>query len=145
MTSRDVKLWFITCGYIGYLPYAPGTYASILACLLLYFFPLFGNPITIAVFTAAGIFCITASRTEEKDPGYVVIDELIGMFIAVAGHVPTPLNLIKGFILFRTFDILKPYPIRRIERLPGAYGIIMDDVFAGALANVVLVIWAKVV
>ncbi len=145
MTSRRVFLAFVTCAGIGRLPFAPGTYASLLGCLLLYFFHPFSNPAVIAAFAVAAVYSISRLRPEQKDPGYIVIDELLGIFITMTWHEAGIVNLIKGFILFRTFDILKPYPIRKFEQLPGAYGIIADDIVAGIFANIVLVIWGKVV
>jgi phosphatidylglycerophosphatase A len=80
-------------------------------------------------------------KYDGKDPSYIVIDELAGMFVAMAGHKPTALNIISGFILFRIFDIIKPYPIRRVERLKGGYGVVADDVLAGIFAN--CLIWLE--
>jgi len=80
------------------------------------------------------------ARGDQADPGFVVIDEFAGMLVAMAGHAVTFRNLFIGFILFRAFDILKPYPVRKLERLPGAYGIIADDVLAGILASAALFI-----
>lgn len=71
------------------------------------------------------------------------MDEMLGMLIALGGHVLTVQTIIEAFILFRVFDILKPYPVRNLERLPGAYGIIADDILAGAYANVALLILEK--
>jgi phosphatidylglycerophosphatase A len=135
--------WFVTCCYTGYLPWAPGTWASALTCAVLYFTPAFNHPAVIALLTLLAIFSIERVRGEETDPGYIVIDELIGMLVATAGHYPTPWNIIKAFILFRAFDILKPYPIKKVERLAGAYGIIADDVLAGVFASCVLFIWGR--
>ena len=72
-----------------------------------------------------------------------MIDELIGMLVATLGHSPSAWNIVKAFILFRAFDILKPYPIRKVERLPGAYGIIADDVLAGIFASLTLFLWER--
>jgi phosphatidylglycerophosphatase A len=133
--------WFATCSYVGYLPLAPGTWGSLLACLIVYVFPQSASPIIIAVLTAAAIVTAERARGTETDPGRVVIDEYVGMLIAIVGHDITIWNLTKGFILFRAFDILKPYPIRKLERLPGGYGIIADDVCAGVFANAALFLW----
>lgn len=75
-----------------------------------------------------------------EDPGYIVVDELAGMFITMAGHRLSIINLIAGFLLFRIFDIIKPYPAYDIQRLRKGYGIMADDVIAGIYANIVL--WA---
>ena len=75
---------------------------------------------------------------EKKDPGEVVIDEIVGYLITM-GLIP--FNLIKaivGFFLFRVFDILKPFPIKRIEQIGGGWGIMLDDVIAGLYAALIL-------
>jgi len=145
MVIRDrICEWFATCCYVGYLPAAPGTWGSLLAAVLLYFFPFFHSPIVILCLLAAGLATAERARGSEADPGYVVIDEFAGVLVALAGHAVTFRNLLIGFILFRAFDILKPYPVRELERLPGAYGIIADDVLAGILASAALFVIGRI-
>ena len=143
MIKDRVCEWFATCCYTGYLPLAPGTWASVLTCIILYFIPSFNHPAVIILLTVFAVFAIEPVRGKEADPGYIVIDELIGMLVATVGHDLTTWNLVKTFILFRAFDILKPYPIKKVERLAGAYGIIADDVLAGIYASGVLFIWGR--
>ncbi|MGH9931801.1 MAG: phosphatidylglycerophosphatase A family protein [Pyrinomonadaceae bacterium] len=94
-----------------------------------------------------------ASRTEKlsrrKDPGIVVIDEVVGQLVTFiflpsffmgGHHVQIPFVLVEGFVLFRFFDIVKPYPARRLEGLPGGLGIMADDVVAGVYAAVALTV-----
>jgi phosphatidylglycerophosphatase A len=84
---------------------------------------------------------VVARESGIKDPGFVVIDEVAGQMIALIG---VPLHwkyLLAGFILFRSFDIVKPFPLRRLERLPGGTGIMLDDVGAGLYALVLLQVW----
>jgi phosphatidylglycerophosphatase A len=84
---------------------------------------------------------VVARESGRKDPGFVVIDEVAGQMIAMIG---LPLNwkyLLASFILFRSFDIVKPFPLRRLERLPAGTGIMMDDVGAGLYALVLLQAW----
>jgi phosphatidylglycerophosphatase A len=135
--------WFVTCCYTGYLPLAPGTWASVLTCIILYFVPPFNHPAVIMLLVVLAVFAIERIRGEEADPGYIVIDEMIGLLVATVGHNLTTGNIVKAFILFRAFDILKPYPIRKVERLAGAYGIIADDVLAGVAASGALFIWGR--
>lgn len=140
-TLQNILKFIVTCGYIGYLPVAPGTYASILGCLIIYFSPFSSTPynlLFLCVFAACSIICINLLKYDGEDPSYIVIDELAGMFITMAGHELTILNIFTGFIFFRLFDIIKPYPIRRIERLKGGYGVVADDVLAGIFANLML-------
>jgi phosphatidylglycerophosphatase A len=153
-----------TCG-VGYLPLAPGTWGSLLAVgfyLLLrtsfswrvgvnqgLYSPTFlvAQILIIAVVTALGVWA--ASRTERvlqiKDPGKVVVDELAGQLIALVA-VPLAvesrpsLMVITAFLLFRFFDIVKPYPARRLESLHGGLGIMSDDLVAGFYAALIVVI-----
>ncbi len=74
----------------------------------------------------------------------MVIDEMAGILVTMVGHAATPANLLIGFILFRAFDILKPYPIKKIERLPGAWGIVADDVAAALLSNIILTLLGRI-
>jgi len=84
---------------------------------------------------------VVAHESGIKDPGFVVIDEVAGQMIAL---IAVPVNwkyMLAGFILFRSFDIVKPFPLRRLEALPGGTGIMMDDVGAGLYALALLHIW----
>ena len=131
----------ITCCYLGYVPGAPGTYASALGCVLIYSFPsIFSNIFFCAGLVLFSILCVNFFRYDGEDPGYIVIDELAGICVTMAGHSIMILNTIIGFVLFRIFDIVKPFPIKQAEHLRGAYGIVADDVIAGIFANVILII-----
>lgn len=81
---------------------------------------------------------VTSKILHVKDPSLVVIDEIAGMFITLVGHEPSIIHLLSGFMLFRILDILKPFPIRQLERLKGGLGIMADDIMAGILANICL-------
>ncbi|MCX5804769.1 MAG: phosphatidylglycerophosphatase A [Proteobacteria bacterium] len=139
--ANNFLLFIVTCGFIGYLPGAPGTYASILGCFILYFFTfssVFGNIIFVCCLTVCSIVCINLLKYDDDDPSYISIDELVGMFVTMAGHKINLLNIISGFILFRFFDIIKPFPIRHVERFKKGYGIVADDVLAGIFANLLM-------
>ena len=75
---------------------------------------------------------------DKKDPSQVVIDEVAGQWVALAGLPLEPVTLIAGFALFRLFDIVKPWPVGRLERFPGASGIMLDDLAAGLIAHLIL-------
>jgi phosphatidylglycerophosphatase A len=140
-TTNSVFHLFVTLGPIGYLPYAPGTYGSVLACILLYFFSsVFTHPIFVLIFIVVSLIVLNSLTLEVNDPGYIIIDEVVGMFIAMTGQGITFLSLLAGFVLFRFFDIVKPYPIRRVEALPKGYGILADDIVAGVFANLLLIL-----
>lgn len=144
-TTNNVLLFFVTLGPIGYLPFAPGTYGSVFACILLYFSPsVFAHPLFIIVLIVAALIVLNGLTLESNDPGYVVIDEVVGMFVAMAGHSITLLSLMAGFGLFRFFDIVKPYPIRRVEAFRKGYGILADDVVAGIFANLLLILGRRI-
>jgi len=134
-------LWYASLCGVGFLPRAPGTFASAVTCIALYFVPPLDNPIVPVLAIILGLVALGRVEGVESDAGHIVIDEFIGMLVACLGRSPSAGNLIKAFILFRAFDILKPYPIRKVERLPGAYGIIADDVLAGVFANLALILW----
>jgi phosphatidylglycerophosphatase A len=100
-------------------------------------------PVAVAVAIAVTLFgiapsTVVARESGSKDPGFVVIDEVAGQMIALIGVPPHWKYLLASLILFRVFDIVKPFPLRRLEKLPGGTGIMMDDVGAGLYALVLL-------
>jgi phosphatidylglycerophosphatase A len=124
------------------MPFAPGTFGTLCALLLVALLDL-SAPTYLAV-TVIFVLVGTAAAGEaeraigRKDPECVVVDEVAGFFFAAAFLPQTPAYLFSAFILFRFFDILKPTPIKRLQGLKGGLGIMADDVAAGVLANVVL-------
>lgn len=128
--------------YIGYLPVTPGTLGSLAALILYYFINhnFIVNGIVILIIIILGF--LTAGRVEkifgEKDPGEIVIDEFAGMLISLYRLPPTMGYVVTGFLLFRFFDIVKPRPIRNIEKLKGSLGIMSDDIIAGVYTNMIL-------
>ena len=127
----------------GYSPIAPGTAGSIVGLLL--FLPLAGLawPVQLAataVLTLVGVFAAgrVARVVERKDPGLVVVDEVAGQWITFLALPVTPVTALAGFLLFRVMDIVKPWPARDLERLPGGLGIMADDVAAGIYAQLLL-------
>jgi phosphatidylglycerophosphatase A len=129
----------------GLSPVAPGTVGS-LAALALYL-PAFwagrfwgvlvGGEIALALLVSAFVVPPVLCAATKKDPSFVVIDEVAGMLIALAWTAPSPWSAGIAFVLFRAFDILKPFPIGRLERLPGAWGVMADDIAAGAVAGMI--------
>jgi phosphatidylglycerophosphatase A len=158
----DRLAYFISTGAgAGLIPIAPGTFGSvegvaIFTCISVaiarsgadqtgartgYWLLLIA--LNLIVF-AIGVWASgrTARLLRTPDPSRVVIDEVSGQMISLAPvlFAPTWQSILLGFILFRAFDILKPYPISRLERLPGGWGIMTDDVGAGILAGALLAI-----
>ena len=132
----------------GLLPAAPGTWGAAVAILLIY--PLKYASISpsvltlilsllIVIFTGIGVKACDALEAEwGKDPKQVVIDEMVGVWIALLGFPLDTFNIIAAFILFRFFDIAKPLGIRQLENIKGGWGVMLDDVLAGVYANIVL-------
>lgn len=121
---------------LGLIPKAPGTFGTLLGVALALLFP-----DNIWLVTAACVLGIWIANEGEKifnqhDCPKIVIDEIAGFLIASYGW--HNYHLIYAFILFRFFDIVKPFPVRQLQRLPGGLGVMVDDIAAGLLANLVL-------
>ncbi|MGM0499668.1 MAG: phosphatidylglycerophosphatase A family protein [Bacillota bacterium] len=132
---------FLATGfYSGHLPYAPGTWGSLLMVLLVFFFPLLNNIYFISALSIGGIAIANFEerQTGIKDDGKIVIDEMAGQLLA---YYTLPLNtavLIGGFILFRIFDITKPWLIDKVQELPSGWGVMLDDILAGLTTLIIL-------
>ncbi|MEX0672228.1 MAG: phosphatidylglycerophosphatase A [Candidatus Babeliales bacterium] len=139
-----------TLGPIGYLP-APGTCASAVTFIVLYAIR-FGHYAVITQWVWAIILFIGSSLLisfllryfNAADPSEIVLDELVGSMIAVCGVAPTMVNYCVAFILFRLFDIFKPLGIKKLEQLPGGWGVVSDDVAAGCAALIFIQIMALI-
>jgi phosphatidylglycerophosphatase A len=137
-----VVMGLATGGGVGYLPFAPGTFGSLLGLVL--YVGLAALPFTAygAVVTVLGLIGVWASTEAEqllgqKDASIIVIDEVVGILLALwSVSLDRYIPVVLGFGLFRLFDIIKPWPA--LERLPQGWGVMMDDVFAGAMAQGVL-------
>lgn len=141
MLSEKFVKFLTSFAYIGYLP-ASGTIASIFPALI-YFFcrnnPLAYAFISLFFIVFAFTFCGKAEKVfKEKDSSCIVLDEIAGMFIVFLFLQFKWSYFIFGFILFRFFDILKVWPLKNIEKLNGATGVVLDDVIAGLYANIIL-------
>lgn len=132
-----------SCFGIGFLPVAPGTAGSAVALPIAFFLDrlaIWQECAFLATLLCVAFWsCNRAWRTAGKDdPQWIVIDEVIGLLLTFMGVSAGMLDLLIGFVLFRFFDIVKPYPVGKMEALPGAKGILMDDVAAGVYANLCL-------
>ena len=135
---------FLATGcYLGLIPKAPGTFGTLLGIPLSYFFLLLGKYTYLAatlLFILASIFISEFySRTlKEHDSPTIVIDEVAGYLVAFA-MLPFQISwIILAFLLFRFFDAVKPFPINRLDRIPGGLGIVLDDLGAGIITNIIL-------
>lgn len=144
----DLATNLATLWGLGRARYAPGTVASVAALPLAWGIALFGGRVSLLVAAIAALAIgawaseVYARETNNSDPSECVIDELAGQWIACAF---APLSLpayALAFLLFRVFDIAKPWPIRRIERLHGGIGIMFDDVAAALLAGAIIAVLA---
>jgi phosphatidylglycerophosphatase A len=159
--SRPLVVWISTILGVGYAPLAPGTWGSLVAVLSFPFIAshgVFAVSSTIVFVTVLGVWA--SDRAEpyfgKPDDGRIVIDEVAGQWIALLPLLALPLSensyelfgnshqlglLVTGFVLFRGFDIWKPGPVRWAERgFRGGLGVMADDVVAGVLAALVLIL-----
>ncbi len=146
MTNRLAML-FASVFYIGFIPGAPGTYASIAATLVYFLIYHFMQPLvpalhfsTVCLISLIGV--LAASRASRiagaEDPSFIVIDEVAGQLVTFLFLPVNAFNLILGIVAFRLFDIWKPFPIRKLESLGGGAGIMADDLLAGVYGNLLL-------
>lgn len=149
---RGLAVWIATSAGAGYFPIAPGTAGSAVGVLIVA--GLERLPLQVAWqmaligIIAAGLFAagVWAAGEAEKffgriDPGQVVIDEVVGQMVTLLARPRASwMWLLAGFLLFRAFDIIKPFPARRAERLRGGWGIMVDDGIAGIYGLVVMVV-----
>ena len=139
-----LALAIATVGGIGYVPFAPGTFGSLPGLAAAWAAQAWLGPWSAvplaAVLAAVGIAVSgrAARALGRPDPGPVVIDETAGQVLALAGAPASAAAYAAGFVLFRAFDIIKPPPARRLERLSGGLGIVADDLAAGVYAAIVL-------
>jgi phosphatidylglycerophosphatase A len=142
--------WVLATGLgSGLFPIAPGTAGSAAGLALWWAFHRVVTPglgpelILVGVLLVAGAWAATEAERAlgTTDPGPVVIDEVMGMCLTLVGTPLTWPVLLAGFLLFRVFDVVKPPPARRLERVPAGWGIMLDDLAAGLYAWLVLAAW----
>jgi phosphatidylglycerophosphatase A len=133
-----------TCGYLGYVPVAPGTFGSLAGLVVLAAIRATGSAQiefgVIALLFAVGVWGsgVAERHFARTDPGCVVIDEVVGMLLTVAFLPVGVWGAAVAFLVFRVFDIIKPWPARQFERLHGGLGIMADDVMAAVYGNLVV-------
>lgn len=147
MKFEDLKKFLIKISasvfFVGYLPLAPGTFGSIVGAGLFYLLQGHGWFVYfLGVFLVAILGMFVSGRMEKllnrKDPSCVVIDEVMGMLVALS-FVPADLKVvILGFLIFRIMDTFKPYPAGRLQNRSGSFGVMVDDLIAGIYTNIVL-------
>jgi phosphatidylglycerophosphatase A len=145
--KNRLTLAYASALHIGFIPGAPGTYASVATTLLFFAVFFFCGRIVpmihvsvICLISLAGVLASDdiSRRTGNQDPQFIVIDEVAGQLLTFLFMPVNPFNLILGTVLFRLFDMWKPFPIRKLEHLKGGVGIMADDLLAGVYGNLVL-------
>ena len=135
---------FATFFYTGFFPFAPATFATLVFVLAYALIPGGDWLATYTVLLPTLVLAIPASSrmeaTHGKDPHCVVIDEVVGIQIVLLGATPTIPGLVAAFLLFRIFDVWKPFPIDRLQSLPRGWGIVADDALAGVYSRAVLML-----
>ena len=133
--------------YLGFIPGMPGTYSSILTALVFYAVYSQSGRImpelhltAVCLISLAGVLVSAeiGRSTGKEDPSYIVIDEAAGQLLTFLLIPVTGWNILLGIVAFRTFDIWKPYPIRKLEHLGKGVGVMADDLLAGIYANILL-------
>jgi len=127
----------------GFSPVVPGTMGTLVALPLYYVVssissPLYELTLVAFFFFSSWISNQAESYWGEKDDRRIVIDEIMGFLVTMLWIPKSPFSIVAGFILFRFFDILKPFPIRRLEQVKSGYGVVLDDVLAGIYSNIIL-------
>lgn len=134
-----ISEWIATCFKVGYLPLAPGTWGSIFAILVWWVLLkdldllIFGIVIILFFFIGIIVSNIIIDQNGDNDPSHIIIDELVGQWLALWMLPDGSFYIIIVFILFRFFDIIKPWPIRFMEQLPKGLGVMCDDLAAGLI------------
>lgn len=146
--KKGIARLVATFFYVGYFPYAPGTLGTLAAVPLYYLIsglPYYLYIVFTVLFILLSVWAsgIAEGIYGEKDPGYIVADEVSGYLVTMTLVPLTLTNVVIGFFLFRLFDIVKPPPSRQSERLKGGLGVVMDDVVAGVYANILLQIISR--
>lgn len=144
-----VGLFIATCGGAGYFPIAPGTVGTAVGVGVFLAVRAAGHvgvetaAIVVTLVSGAWAATVAEQALGRKDPGPVVIDEVLGLLVTMLFVPATPVAVLAGFLLFRVFDVIKPYPANRLERVPRGWGVMLDDLMAGVYANLVLqaVLW----
>ena len=141
---KRLGLFVATCGYLGYVPLAPGTFGSAAGLAVFYAVRTTESVVVelavIAILFAVGIWSGTVAEDHFGgiDPGPVVMDEVVGMLITLALLNVNVTGALVGFLVFRILDVIKPWPSARFESLPGGWGIMADDGMAAVYGNLIM-------
>jgi phosphatidylglycerophosphatase A len=141
---RRLALFISTFGYVGYAPFAPGTFGSAAGLGVFVAVRSTGSTAveiaTIVVLFAIGVWAGTVAEHHfgGVDPGPIVLDEVVGMLITLLLLPVNATGAVVGFVVFRVLDVIKPFPSARFEKLPGGLGVMADDGMAALYGNLVM-------
>jgi phosphatidylglycerophosphatase A len=141
---QRLGVFVATCGYLGYVPFAPGTFGSAAGLAVYYFVRGTGSPVVevgvIVALFALGVWGATQAEHHFGgiDPAPVVMDEVVGMLITLAFLPVNLMGVLVGFLLFRVLDVIKPWPSAGFEKLPGGLGVMADDGMAAIYGNLIM-------
>ena len=148
MILKPKAVMFLATGaHVGRIPFASGTFGSLVGLPIVYLLSRINWAAALILTAILVLFSVRVAHLAEqqlkaKDPGCIVIDEIAGMCVTMLAIPLTLTTGLAGFLLFRVFDVIKPPPARQMERrLQGGWCVVMDDVVAGVMANLVLRIW----
>ena len=147
LNRRDLAVWLATWFGLGYLKPAPGTWGSLgalpFSCVIVHFYGVEGLALATLILFGLGLWATARFEflSQEKDSRMIVIDEVVGQWIAVTPALLAPHWIAVSFLLFRAFDIFKPWPIAAIDRdMKTPLGVMADDIAAGLAAAVCLIL-----
>ncbi len=153
--GKQCTLFLATGFYVGYIPIAPGTFGTLAGlpfCLLFAMVSVRTAVFMIVFFSAAAVLAAHQAEKylEKKDSGLIVIDEMVGIAVTFLMIPFTAETAVLGFYIFRILDIVKPYPIKMLEKkIQGGLGVVLDDIVAGIFGNLILrgilVLWSPYV
>lgn len=149
MKLTDKQILFIAKGFnAGNAPVMPGTFGTLVGIPICFLLSFLNTPSGVPFFAlfaiALTLFAVWIAEEavnilNVKDPGCIVIDEIAGFTVTMIGVGFSMTSVILAFLIFRFFDILKPFPVKFLEeKIPGGAGVVLDDVAAGIMANIVL-------
>jgi len=147
LVIRIFVIFLGTGAFTGFFPFASGSFASVITLLLLYFSNA-SNPVVLFIFSTillfVGVFiCFILEKQWGKDPSRIVVDEVVGMSFSIVFLPKTYLIWGIAFLIFRFFDIVKPYPLKKFEKLKGGWGIMMDDLGAGIYTSIFVNVFVR--
>ena len=144
---RILVIFLGSGAFAGFFPFAPGSFASLITLLFLYFSNA-SNPVFLFIFSTilffVGVFiCFILEKKWGKDSSRIVVDEIVGMSFSLIFLPKTYLIWGTAFLIFRFFDIVKPYPLKKFEKFKGGWGIMMDDIGAGIYTSIFMNIFVR--